>query len=68
LDVQIQLNGQPREIDEGATIAVLLAELNLLPAAVAVEVNLYLVPRGHHAESLLSEGDRVEIVSLVGGG
>ena len=46
----------------------LLAELGLPLGHVAVEVNLELVPRARHAEQILAEGDRVEIVTLVGGG
>jgi sulfur carrier protein len=66
--VQISVNGQPRRVSDGATIAQLLEELGLAAKYVAVEVNLQLVPRGRHAEHRLSEGDRLEIVTLVGGG
>jgi len=50
------------------TVAELLEELQLSPRLVAVEVNLQLVPRTRHAEQTLAAGDRLEIVSLVGGG
>ena len=66
--VHIVCNGQPRPLAPGTTIAALLAELQLSPRQVAVEVNLQLVPRARHAERLLADGDRLEIVSLVGGG
>jgi sulfur carrier protein len=66
--VQISVNGRPRRVAEGTTIAQLLDELELTTKYVAVEVNLQLVPRGQHAEHRLSEGDRLEIVTLVGGG
>jgi sulfur carrier protein len=66
--VRISVNGRPREIAEGATIAQLLDTLQLTTKFVAVEVNLQLVPRGQHAEHRLAEGDRLEIVTLVGGG
>jgi sulfur carrier protein len=64
----IRLNGQPRQIAEGTTIAALLAELELKSAQVAVELNMELAPRAEHATRRLSDGDRVEIVTLVGGG
>jgi sulfur carrier protein len=66
--VQIIINDQPREVAESCTVAALLEELGLTGKPVAVEVNLQLVPRGQHAEHTLSAGDRLEIVTLVGGG
>jgi len=66
--VQISVNGQPRQVAEATTIARLLDQLELTTKYVAVEVNLQLVPRSRHAEHRLSEGDRLEIVALVGGG
>ena len=66
--VQIVLNGQPREVPAGSSVAALLAELGLPLGHVAVEVNLDLVPRARHAQQMLAAGDRVEIVTLVGGG
>jgi sulfur carrier protein len=66
--MQIQLNGQPREIDDGLTIAGLLEELKLTGKPVAVEVNRELVPRSRHAEHRLRAADCVEVVTLVGGG
>lgn len=67
--MQIIYNGQPRVVAESTkTIADLVAELGLRPQLVAVEVNGQLVPRGKHASQLLSNGDQLEIVTLVGGG
>jgi sulfur carrier protein len=66
--MQIIANGQPRDIPAGTTVAALLDALKLADKPVAVEVNLELVPRQQHAEHRLAEGDRVEIVTLVGGG
>lgn len=64
----IHLNGNEREIAEGATVADLLVELQLDPRHVAVERNLELAPRTAHAQTQLAPGDCVEIVTLVGGG
>jgi sulfur carrier protein len=66
--MQIELNGEARQTAEGATIAQLLEELGLPPSRVAVEVNYELVPRECHAEHTLQAGDRLEVVTLVGGG
>lgn len=67
--MQIFYNGQPRTLaDSTRTIADLIQELGLRPQLVAVEVNGDLAPRGKHAEFSICEGDRIEVVTLVGGG
>jgi len=66
--VQIVVNGQSRDLPPRTTLASLLAELGFARRPVAVEVNLEVVPRARHGERELCEGDRLEIVSLVGGG
>lgn len=62
------LNGKPRTIADGLTVAGLLAELGLDPRTVAVERNLDIVPRGAYASQTLAEGDKLEVVTFVGGG
>lgn len=64
----ITLNGELREVPPGTTVADLLGALEVPSKHVAVEVNLELVPRGRHVEHALRENDRLEIVTLVGGG
>ena len=49
-------------------MAELVEQLGLGKAAVAVEVNREVVPRRAHAQTPLREGDRIEVVTLVGGG
>jgi sulfur carrier protein len=66
--MNIHVNGQRREIAAGSTIARLLGELGVTPPHVAVEVNLEVVPRAEHGDTILNDGDRVEVVTLVGGG
>ncbi len=66
--MQIEFNGQPREIADGTTVAAFVAELQLDPRYLAVERNRELIPRAEHASALLAAGDRVEVVTLVGGG
>lgn len=67
-EVRIVVNGEEREVRIGATVADLLADLGLTKGPVAVEVNREIVPRSRHAEQALASGDRVEIVTMVGGG
>ncbi|MFO0790382.1 MAG: sulfur carrier protein ThiS [Pirellulales bacterium] len=64
----IQVNGQPREIAAGSSVAALLEELGVKQPHVAVELNLEVVPRAQHAATTLRDGDRLEVVTLVGGG
>ena len=64
----IVCNGEPREIAAEMTVAALIDLLGLNPRQVAVEVNLDVVPRVRHATHVLQAGDRVELVTLVGGG
>ena len=66
--MQITVNGKPRELSHAATIADLLAALELNVRHVAVELNRQLVPRAQHAEQQLADGDTLEVVTLVGGG
>ncbi len=66
--MRITVNGETRELSDDATVAELIAGMNLQPRQVAVERNKELVPRSQHAETPLSEGDNVEVVTLVGGG
>jgi sulfur carrier protein len=64
----IVLNGSPRTLPAGCTVAGLLQEAGYGERRVAVEVNGAIVPRSAHASRALAEGDRVEIVQALGGG
>jgi sulfur carrier protein len=66
--VEVIVNGQSREVAEETTVAQLLDELKLSGRHVAVEVNLRVVPHQRHAAHRLAAGDRLEIVTFVGGG
>lgn len=66
--MQIQVNGEQREIASGATVAQLIDELQFDPRYLAVELNRELVPRAEHGGQRLAEGDKLEVVTLVGGG
>ena len=64
----IQVNGEPRSTDDAVTVAQLLRDLGVTAPHVAVELNLEVVPRANHANTVLRDGDRLEVVTLVGGG
>lgn len=64
----INVNGEQREVQDGLTVTALLEELGIQKEKVAVELNLNIVAKGRFPDTLLKDGDRVEIVSFVGGG
>ena len=66
--MQITLNGEPHELPEGTTVAGLLESLHRTSGRVAVEINTDVVPRAEHAARVIAAGDRVEVVTFVGGG
>jgi thiazole synthase len=66
--LKLTVNGEPRSLPDSLTVAELLRTLGKETKPVAVEVNQAIVPRAQHAEHTLQSGDRVEIVTLVGGG
>ena len=66
--IPLTVNGEAREVPAGTTVAGLLATLGVVPRGSAVERNRQLVPRRAHADTALEPGDRVEVVTLVGGG
>lgn len=66
--MNITVNGQEQQVPERLTVAGLLERMKLPPRGVAVEVNLQIVPRARWAEQELAEGDRLEVVTLAGGG
>lgn len=68
LAVTITLNGKPREITHGLTLSELVLELGLKPEHVAIEVNRELVSRTKHDQTVVNDGDELEVVTLVGGG
>ena len=66
--MEISLNGEPRQFPSPMTVASLVETLGYTGKRIAVERNGEIVPRGRHAEVLLTEGDVLEIVVAVGGG
>jgi len=66
--LHIQVNGEPREVDDNLTLPGLLVGLNLQAEQVAVELNQRVVRRAEWPATILRDGDNVEIVHFVGGG
>ncbi len=66
--MRVEINGEPRELGERATVKDVLVALGLAEQVVAVERNEVIVPRAEHATTTLADGDRIEVVQFVGGG
>ena len=68
IPVNVIVNGEPRRVSAGLSIAAMLSELGLDPQRVAVERNRDVVPRSRLGEVTVGDGDQFEIVHFVGGG
>jgi sulfur carrier protein len=66
--MEILINGEAVQIPGECTVSDLLNQHGLSDSPCAVEVNRELIPKREHKARLLAEGDRVEVVTLVGGG
>ena len=66
--MKIVVNGEQREAVEPLTVAQLLETLHLRSEQVAVEINLKILDRGDFSNWNLHDGDKVEILSFIGGG
>ena len=66
--IQIHVNGDPRDVRADATVGDLLRELAIKTERVAVELNLEILDRKEFDQRSLNQGDRVEILSFIGGG
>jgi thiamine biosynthesis protein ThiS len=66
--VQIQINGETRDVADQSTLEDLVRELSLQPQRIAIELNHNVVRRNEWSETVLNSDDRIEIVHFVGGG
>lgn len=66
--MRVYVNGEAREFSSPLSLAQLIAELNLPPARIAVELNRVVVRRNEWETTELRDDDRIEIVHFVGGG
>jgi sulfur carrier protein len=66
--MNIQINGEQREVPESLSVTELLVELDLNPSLVVVELNREILDRSRYGETRIREGDVLELVHFVGGG
>lgn len=66
--IRIQVNGEPRAWRAGTTVGELLRELDITSERVAVELNLEILDRTEFDRRGINDGDRLEILSFIGGG
>ena len=66
--ISITVNGEPVQIDSEMTVEDMLETVEVPPNYLAVEINADVVPREAYAETMVRDGDDVEVVTLVGGG
>jgi sulfur carrier protein len=66
--VTLQVNGELRQCAAQTCLPDFLTQLGMNPRLVAVEYNGEILHRQFWADTELGEGDRLEIVTIVGGG
>ena len=66
--MEIVINGEPREVQDGTRLGELLRSLGTSPGPVAIELNGAVLPRSIHEETELQANDQLEVVTFVGGG
>ena len=66
--MNLRINGEDREVADNVSLTELVAQLDLTPARIAIELNQNVVRRANWPSTVLKENDRLEIVHFVGGG
>ena len=66
--MRVTVNGKSHQVDDGTTVIDLLRTAGVPENYLAVEINDDVVPREQHATRTIHDGDRIEVVTLVGGG
>ena len=66
--MNIQVNGETIQVNSSFTIADLINQLGYQGQRIAVEINEAIIPKSTHAEFVISEYDKIEIIKAVGGG
>lgn len=65
--ITIHINGEDRIVQTGS-LGALVAEMGLEKRMIAIECNLEVVPRSQYESTTLKDGDRIELVHMIGGG
>lgn len=66
--VEIKVNGENKQFDQSITVANLVAQMGFTNKRIAVERNEEIVPKGMHENTMIEDGDVLEIVQAIGGG
>lgn len=66
--LRIKVNDETRDVPESLTLSELIEHLALAPERLAIELNREVIRRADWPRTVLTEGDRIEIVHFVGGG
>jgi len=66
--MNILLNNKPETIFDGLTIKKLLEQKNIQNEYFAVEINQKIIPKSDHSSYLIKDGDKIEIITAIGGG
>jgi thiamine biosynthesis protein ThiS len=66
--MRLHINGDEKQLADGLSLADLITQLGMKPDRLAVELNREIVARAQWTETLLHDGDKLEIVHFVGGG
>ena len=67
-EIQIVVNGEPQQLAADVTVTAFINQLNLTAGRLAIEYNRDILPRAQWAETILRDGDKLEVVHFVGGG
>ena len=67
-EIAITVNGDERNVPNGLSVEGLLEHLGLVGGKVAVERNKEIAPRSQFSQTIIEQGDAIEIVRFVGGG
>ncbi|MBI5192907.1 MAG: sulfur carrier protein ThiS [Nitrospirae bacterium] len=68
MEINVTVNGEKQHIIEGTSVSSLLNMMNISPQLVAIEYNMEILDKKQFDSVLLKEGDRLEIITFVGGG
>lgn len=66
--IKVSINGEIKEIKEGITLKELLEELGYDKGGFAVAINVTFVPVDNYEQTMLHEGDKIDILAPVQGG
>ena len=66
--MNILLNNKPEELFDGSTVKKLLENKNIKDKYYAVEINRKIIPKSDHETYIIKDGDKIEIITAIGGG